>query len=61
MVNEGGRIKGYCAVAEYSVDSLIETQRTVETKAEMLARPTPIRDSRGRFVKGDMPLNKKEQ
>jgi hypothetical protein len=60
-VARDGRVKGYCALAKQSVDFLIETQRTVETKAEMLAGPTPMRDSRGRFVKGNMPLNKKEQ
>ena len=56
-----GRVKGYCAIAKQSVDFLIETQRTVETKAEIPAGPTPMRDSRGRFVKGNVPLNKKEQ
>jgi len=56
-----GRVKGYCAIAKQSVDFLIETQRTVETKAEIPAGPAPMRDSRGRFVKGNVPLNKKEQ
>jgi len=59
-----GRIKGYCAIAKQSVDFLIEKQRTAETKAEMSAGLAPIRegrDSRGRFVKGNVPLNKRTQ
>jgi len=56
-----GRVRGYCAVAKRSVDFLIETQRTVETKGEIPEGSTPMRDSRGRFVKGNVPLNKKEQ
>ena len=35
---------------------------TTETKAKMSARPAPIRagrDSRGRFIKGNIPLNKR--
>ena len=56
-----GRVKGYCAIAKQSVDFLIETQRAVETKAEIPAGPTPMRDSSGRFVKGNVPPNKKEQ
>jgi hypothetical protein len=66
-----GRVKGYCAVAKQSVDFLIKTQLvpigkhpTDETKAEMSAGLTPMRegrDSRGHFVKGNVPLNKREQ
>ena len=56
-----GRVKGYCAIAKQSVDFLIETQRAVETKAEIPAGPASMRDSRGRFVNGNVPLNKKEQ
>ena len=57
-----GRVKGYCAIAKRPVDFLIEKQRTTETKAEVSARLAPIRadrDSRGRFVKGNVPLNKR--
>lgn len=59
-----GRVKGYCAIAKQSVDFLIEKRRTAETKAKISAGLTPMRegrDSRGRFVKGNVPLNKKEQ
>jgi len=59
-----GRVKGYCAVAKQSVDFLIEKQRTAETKAEISAGLAPMRagrDSRGRFVKGNVPLNKRTQ
>jgi len=57
-----GRVKGYCAIAQLSVDFLIEKQRTVETKTEMSVRLAPMRagrDSRGRFIKGNIPLNKR--
>ena len=59
-----GRVKGYCAVAKQNVDFLIETQHTNETKAEMSAGLTPMRegrDTRGHFVKGNVPLNKRGQ
>ena len=57
-----GRVRGYCAIAKQLVDFLIETQRTDEIKAEISAGLTPMRedrDSRGRFVKGNVPHNKK--
>jgi hypothetical protein len=57
-----GRVKGYCAIAKQSVDFLIEKQRTTETKAEMSAGLAPIRegrDSRGHFIKGNVPWNKR--
>jgi endogenous inhibitor of DNA gyrase (YacG/DUF329 family) len=64
-----GRVKGYCAIANQSVDFLIETQRiligehpTAETKAKISAGFTPMRegrDSRGHFVKGNVPRNKR--
>jgi hypothetical protein len=57
-----GRVKGYCAVAKKYVDFQVEKQRPTETKTEMSARPAPIRagrDSRGRFIKGNIPLNKR--
>jgi len=60
-VAKDGRVKGYCAIAKRSVDFLVEIQRAVETKTEIPAGPTPMRDNRGRFVKGNVPLNKKEQ
>ena len=41
-----GRVKGYCAVARQYVDFLIETKG---------------RDSRGHFIKGNVPWNKREQ
>jgi len=51
-----GRVKGYCAVAKRYVDFVIETQRAVE-----IVSGTPIRagrDSKGHFVKGNVPWNK---
>jgi hypothetical protein len=63
-VARDGRVKGYCAIAKQHVDFLIETQPAVETKAEMSAGLTPMRadrDSRGRFIKGNVPLNKRVQ
>ncbi len=56
-VASDGRVKGYCAMAKQSVDFPIEKQRTTETKAEMPTGLAPRRDSRGRFVKGNVPLN----
>ena len=63
-VASDGRVKGYCAVAKQYVDFLIEKQHTTETKAEMSAGLTPMRegrDSRGHFVKGNVPRNKRGQ
>jgi len=60
-VARDGQTKGYCTVAKQYVDFLTETQRIVETKVEMPGGSTPMRDSRGRFVKGNVHLNKKEQ
>jgi len=60
-VARDSRVKGYCAIAKQHVDFLIETQPAVETKAEMSAADMPIkegRDNRGRFIKGNIPLNK---
>ena len=60
-VSSDGRVKGYCAVAKQSVDFPIEKQRTKETKPEMSVGLSPKRegrDSRGRFIKGNLPLNK---
>jgi len=64
-----GRVKGYCGVAKQYVDFLIETQGvctgkdlTAETKAKISAALTQGREgrnSRGRFVKGNVPWNKK--
>jgi endogenous inhibitor of DNA gyrase (YacG/DUF329 family) len=65
-VASDGRVRGYCAIAKQLVDFLIETQPvpigkhpTDETKAEISVGPMPGRDSRGRFVKGNVPHNKK--
>ena len=63
-VARDGRVQGYCANAKQSVDFLIEKRRTAETKAEISAGLTPMRegrDSRGRFIKGNVPLNKRAQ
>ena len=63
-VARNGRVKGYCAIAKQYVDFLIKKQHTTETKAEMSVGLTPIRegrDSRGHFVKGNVPLNKRKQ
>ena len=63
-VASNGRVKGYCAIAKQYVDFLIKKQHTTETKAEMSAGLSPMResrDSRGRFIKGNVPLNKRTQ
>ena len=63
-VASDGQVKGYCAIAKQSVDFPIEKQRTTETKAEMSAGLSPTRegrDSRGRFIKSNVPLNKRTQ
>ena len=57
-----GRVKGYCATAKKVVDFPIENQGPVVAKAEMATELATIqsgRDSRGHFVKGNVPLNKK--
>jgi len=51
-----GRVKGYCAVAKRYVDFLIETQRAVEIVSGTSIRAG--RDSKGHFVKGNVPWNK---
>jgi len=59
-----GRVKGYCATAKQHVDFVIETQCAVETKAEISAAGTPVRegrDSKGHFAKGNVPWNSKGQ
>jgi len=65
-VASDGRVKGYCAIAKQYVDFLIETQPvpigkhpTDETQAKISVGLTPGRDSRGHFVKGNVPKNKK--
>ncbi len=63
-VASDGRVKGYCAIAEQSVDFPIEKQRITKTKGEMPAGLSPMRagrDSRGHFIKGNVPLNKRTQ
>ena len=63
-VASDGRVKGYCAIAKQSVDFPIEKQRTKKTKAEMSAGLSPMREGRdsiGRFIKGNVPLNKRTQ
>ena len=63
-VASDGRVKGYCAIAKQSVDFPIEKQRTTETKAEMSAGLSPMRegrDSRGRFIKGNVPPKERTQ
>jgi endogenous inhibitor of DNA gyrase (YacG/DUF329 family) len=57
-----GRVKGYCAITKQTVNFLIEEQRINETEAERSKVVTPVRanrDSRGRFVKGNVPVNKR--
>jgi hypothetical protein len=61
-VARDGRVKGYCAIAKQYVDSPIEKQCITETKAEMSVGLAPIRegrDSKGHFVKGNVPLTKR--
>jgi hypothetical protein len=63
-VASDGRVKGYCAVAKQSLDFTIKKQRITEAKAEISAGPSPKgegRDSKGRFIKGNVPLNKGTQ
>ncbi|MFC1901846.1 hypothetical protein ACFLX3_02840 [Chloroflexota bacterium] len=63
-VARDGRVQGYCADAKQSVDFLIEKQHTTEIKNKMPAGLTPMRagrDSRGHFVKGNIPPNKRTQ
>jgi len=65
-----GQVKGYCAVGNQFVDFRIETrhvpmdkQPATEPKAEISAS-TPRRadrDSKGHFVKGNVPWNKRSQ
>ena len=59
-----GRIKGYCAIAKKYVGFQVKKQPPTATKNEISARPAPIRagrDSRGRFIKGNIPLNRRVQ
>ena len=61
-VSRDGRVKGYCAIAKKYVNFPIKKQSTAKPKTEMSAKPAPIRagrDSRGRFIKGNIPLNKR--
>ena len=61
-VANNGRVKGYCAVGKRFVDFPIESRDMVETSAESLAELTSIRagrDSKGHFLKGNVPWNKK--
>lgn len=61
-VASDGRVKGYCATAKQFVDFLIERQAAVETGPEISGEVPPVkgnRDNRGRFVKGNVPRNKK--
>jgi hypothetical protein len=63
-VASDGRVNGYCAIAKQSVDFPIEKQRATETKAEIYAGLSPMREGRdsiGRFIKGNVPLNKRTQ
>jgi len=61
-VASDGRVKGYCSIAKQSVNFLIKRQSTIETKAKISVGLAPIkagRDSKGRFVKDNVPLNKR--
>ena len=63
-----GRVKGYCAIAKQQVNFLIEAQGvaidehlTAETGAKIPAVLTQVRegrDSKGHFIKGNVPWNK---
>ena len=55
-VATNGRVKGYCAIAKQYVDFLIETQSALETKGTPMRKG---RDSKGHFVKGNVPWNKR--
>lgn len=61
-VASNGQVKGYCAIAKRYVDFPIESRGMAETSAEALAEVTPIRtgrNSKGHFIKGNVPWNKK--
>ena len=58
-VARDGKVKGYCAVAGQYMDFTVETKHPVETKVGILSRSNQIRDSRGRFVRGNVPINKR--
>ena len=65
-VASDGRVKGCCAIARQYVGFQIERQPvpigkhpTDETKAKISAGLTPGRDSKGHFIKGNVPKNKK--
>jgi len=68
-VARDGRVRGYCTVASQYVDFLAEKQRvgtgehpTTETKAEIATARTQVREGRdtsGRFIKGNVPWNKR--
>ena len=55
------RVKGYCAISKRSVDFPIKKQRATETRVEVsagLVMRREGRDSKGRFIKGNVPVNK---
>ena len=63
-VARDGRISGYCAVTNQYVAFPIEIQpapsgKNSEAKAKISAALIPGRDFSGRFVKGNVPKNKK--
>ena len=60
-VARDGRVKGYCTIARQHVDFLIEKQSITGNKAEMSTGLTPMRadrDSKGHFIKGNVPWNR---
>jgi hypothetical protein len=55
-------VQGYCAIAQQRVDFQVEKQGAVKAEAKKPAVPSTGgmgRDSKGRFVKGNTPANKK--
>jgi endogenous inhibitor of DNA gyrase (YacG/DUF329 family) len=58
-VARDGRVKGYCTVARQYVDFPIEKKHIIESKVGILSGSKQMRDSRGRFIKGNVPLNKR--
>ena len=57
-----GRVSGYCAIARKYVNFGVKQIPAPETETEMPASPGATksgRDSKGHFIKGNIPLNTK--
>jgi hypothetical protein len=59
-----GWVRGYCAIAGQFVDFQVEKLHSTDKRVEMPTVFMPMkqgRDSRGHFVKGNVPQNKRGQ